>query len=148
MFSFALTPAATPLWIPAFAGMTFFYGVLICTGTRLPPLDSGFRRNDVVCGVSFVPASAPTPLWMDVPSRKRPAFAGMTLIAVSSFATTPNNVRSGWTSAPLDSGFRRNDVVFSVPSKERGYRGCFFDGLEVGFFAGYLDASEDYEAGY
>ena len=53
--------------------------------------------------------------------------------------------------SPLDSGFRRHDVVFhrhDVVSSGmtivalRRFNGMGFDSFEVGFFAGYLDASE------
>ena len=44
------------------------------------------------------------PLWMDVPSRKRPAFAGMTEVVQTSLVASPvlRRVESQYTTAPFD----------------------------------------------
>ena len=102
-----------PLWIPAFAGMTKWWGAGALGRPGWPPwLDEG------------LPHPSP-PLWI-------PAFAGMT----SCGGAVRGGRVVGWgaspLTAPLDSGLRRNDEVgggLGMTGVGAG-RGCSGSGLD------------------
>ena len=108
-------PVSPPLWIPAFAGMTWSFP--LCPSDISPasegnlttrplwiPAFAGMTWGFPLCPSDISPASegnfTTRPLWI-------PAFAGMTW----SFPLCPSDISpaSGGNPGPLGSGFRRND---------------------------------------